>query len=146
MKIFSSLENPKISDASSTKITKKNTKRGKNMPIKKDKISESEVREKIAFHVEASNSAKSQMLKKNSKDFGAGFMRPKEMSDLPIESAAENSETPSLKESHLLMTDVKLNDPSDSNTQEKLKSVLRSGGFNFNTKEKETLEKILGGS
>ena len=116
------------------------------MPIKKDKISESEVREKIAFHVEASNSAKSQMLKKNSKDFGAGFMRPKEMSDLPIESAAENSETPSLKESHLLMTDVKLNDPSDSNTQEKLKSVLRSGGFNFNTKEKETLEKILGGS
>jgi hypothetical protein len=51
-----------------------------------------------------------------------------------------------MKESHLLMTDVKLNDPSDSNTQEKLKLVLRNGAFNFNSKEKETLEKILGES
>ena len=50
----------------------------------------------------------------------------------------------SVKDSHLLLSDVKLNDPTDPNTQEKLKSVLRNGAFSFSSREKETLEKILG--
>ena len=146
MKIFSSSENSKISDSESLKKTTKSVKKGKNMPVKKERISESEIREKLAFHVETSNSAKSQIMKKNSKDSGAGFMNLKAPGHLPAVADEKNSETPSMKESHLLMTDVKLNDPSDSNTQEKLKLVLRNGAFNFNSKEKETLEKILGES
>jgi hypothetical protein len=55
-------------------------------------------------------------------------------------------EVNSVKDSHLLLSDVQLNDPKDSNTQEKLKTVLKNGAFNFNPREKETLEKILSGN
>jgi hypothetical protein len=60
------------------------------------------------------------------------------------EGIAENSEPKdSVKESHLLMSDVKLNDPNDPTTQEKLKSILSKGAFNFNPREREALDKIL---
>lgn len=146
MKIFSSSVNSKISDSDNVKKMTKDARKEKIVPVKKEKISESEIREKLAFHVEASNAAKSQMIKNNSKEFGAGFMKQSTVSEAPENLTTGRAETPSMKESHLLMSDVKLNDPSDSNTQEKLKSVLRSGAFNFNAKEKEALGKILGES
>lgn len=40
--------------------------------------------------------------------------------------------------------DVNKNDPADSITQDKLKQVLRTGAFNFNEKERNALQEILG--
>lgn len=39
--------------------------------------------------------------------------------------------------------DVKSNDPNSSVTKDKLKDILRTGAFQFNPKERETLAKIL---
>lgn len=149
MKIFSRDEQR----PNSTKPTKsdgsKKSKSKKSAP-EKASISDSAIREKLAAHVETSNTAKSQVIKKNSEALGAGFLNPEAKPFLVKKEArvAEGEEAvgPSVKESHLLLSDVKLNDPNDSNTQEKLKSVLRNGAFSFNPKEKETLERILAGS
>lgn len=147
MKIFSPPES-----APKAEGLKKSGKRAKRAPVEKAQVSESEIREKLAAHVQTSNTAKSQVIKKNNQaDLGSGFMNPQAKAKLLPEGAAlqegrEEGPSKSLKESHLLLSDVKLNDPNDSNTQEKLKSVLRSGAFSFNPKEKDTLEKILAGS
>lgn len=39
--------------------------------------------------------------------------------------------------------DIKSNNPADENTQEKLKGLLRTGGFHFNAKERAALGAIL---
>lgn len=154
MKIFSQPERNKSSASEGPKKSSKN--KGNNPKIRgqasvKATLTEAEIRDKLATHVQTSNSAKSQVVKKNSQALGAGFMNPdaktqvvKETSETPAESKTEESK--SLKDSHLLLSDVKLNDPNDSNTQEKLKMVLSTGGFNFNPKERENLERILSGS
>lgn len=43
-----------------------------------------------------------------------------------------------------LKSDVGLNKPNDPGTQEKLKGLLKSGGFNFSDKERDALSSILG--
>lgn len=127
MKIFS----PPPSNVSNEKAPVKKNGKGKKAPPLKPEISENEIREKVAANVATSNTAKAEVIKKNNAQaLGAGFMAP-----------TENES--SLEKSHLLLSDVKLNDPNDSNTQEKLKTVLKNGAFNFNPREKETLEKIL---
>ena len=155
MKIFSPPESngPKVG----TK-TKKSSKSGNGAAQKravapeKKNVSDIEIREKLASHSQISNSAKSQIKLSNSKALGAGFMnediKPEFIQPLDTKESEDSEEKVqkpgSLKDSHLLLSDVKLNDPTDSNTQEKLKSVLKMGAFNFNPKEKEALEKILG--
>lgn len=42
-----------------------------------------------------------------------------------------------------LKTDIATNDPSSAETQEKLRSILKSGGFDFNQKERKALADIL---
>lgn len=153
MKIFSPTDrNPTKSSEGPRKTTK--AKRGqaeKAEKTEKAQVSDQEIREKLAAHVETSNGAKSKAIK-STQPLGAGFMNAEAKPNVPavaVEGAAEGAETEekkSLKESHLLMSDVKLNDPKDSNTQEKLKSILRNGAFSFNPKEKDTLERILGGN
>ncbi|MDD4975668.1 MAG: hypothetical protein PHY93_15030 [Bacteriovorax sp.] len=145
MKIFSPPESNAPKEGAAVK---KNGKGRKHAVVpEKQEVSDREIREKLASHVETSNTAKAQVIQKNSKALGAGFMnedfRPK---PLEAEVAADEGEkkADSVKDSHLLLSDVKLNDPTDPNTQEKLKSVLRNGAFSFNSREKETLEKILG--
>lgn len=149
MKIFS----PPESNTKTTRKTKssdgpKKISKKKIGPSEKAPIGDREIREKLAAHVQTSNTAKSQVLKNNSQALGSGFMnsdiRPKKI--VAEEVPVENTPVDSVKKSHLLMSDVQLNDPNDSNTQEKLKSILRNGAFNFNPKEKDTLEKILAGS
>ncbi|MBC7538566.1 MAG: hypothetical protein H7281_07085 [Bacteriovorax sp.] len=150
MKIFSP---PESSAPKEGAPVKKNVKGRKHAAVpEKQEVSDREIREKLASHVETSNSAKSQFIQKNSKALGAGFMnediKPKPLEEkVPgdIEEVVEKKED-GVKDSHLLLSDVKLNDPTDPNTQEKLKSVLRSGAFSFNPREKETLEKILSGN
>ena len=150
MKIFSAPENTAIA----TEPKKMGRARLKHVASEKMPISEQEIREKLAAHVETSNTAKSITLQKNSKQLGAGFMN-EDMKPAPIvaekpkanEQASVDEEAgpkSSVKDSHLLLSDVKLNDPKDPETQEKLKSVLSKGAFNFNPREKEALEKILG--
>jgi len=56
----------------------------------------------------------------------------------------EEIKTPNTKDL-TIKSDIALNDPKDTNTQEKLKSALTKGAFNFNPKEREALEKILAG-
>lgn len=145
MKIFSPPEQRTKPAAAKSEVAKKNkSKRG---PSQKASVSEGEIREKLAAHVETTSSAKNQLIKKNNSEaLGSGFMNPEARALIPAAAAVtEKTEGSSLAKSHLLLSDVKLNDPHDSNTQEKLKSVLRNGAFSFNPKEKETLEKILGG-
>ena len=155
MKIFSPTEsNSPKEGVKSKKSSKSGSVASQKRPSapEKQNVSDNEIREKLASHSEISNSAKSQMILKNSKALGAGFMnedikpvfiQPSESKDLE-ESEESGKKADSLKDSHLLLSDVKLNDPTDSNTQEKLKTVLKMGAFNFNPKEKEALEKILG--
>lgn len=74
----------------------------------------------------------------------------------PAEVAVETKTTPEVvtkevpkeatspeKKSHTLKSDVDLNDPRDTNVHEKLRTILKSGGFNFSQKEKEALGQIL---
>ena len=158
MKIFSPTEsNSPKEGVKSKKSSKSGSVASQKRPASPEKqnVSDNEIREKLASHSEISNSAKSQMMQKNSKALGAGFMnedikpvfiQPSESKDSKDleESEESGKKADSLKDSHLLLSDVKLNDPTDSNTQEKLKTVLKMGAFNFNPKEKEALEKILG--
>lgn len=148
MKIFSQPERTTPKSSEGPKKSGKN--KMKHAPSEKAAISDSQIREKLAAHVETSNSAKSQLIKNNNKTLGSGFMNSEAKAQIPMPVPAPGEEAPlankSLKESHLLMSDVQLNDPQDSNTQEKLKSILRNGAFSFNPKEKETLERILAGS
>lgn len=149
MKIFSPPENRKSKEGATVDTSKKVSKGKKRPAPLKSEISESEIRDKLAAHVETSNTAKSQILQKNSKALGAGFMN-EDAKPVKIEAevgkAGEEVKSDPVKDAHLLMSDVKLNDPNDPDTQEKLKSVLRKGAFSFNPREKETLEKILGGN
>jgi hypothetical protein len=163
MKIFTP---PLESTATSSAASSKNTGKAKGPHARKhaalpekQPVSEQEIREKLASHVETSNTAKSKVLQQNSKQLGSGFMNESKPAPVAVGAPgepvmpiveAENGEKAepvevkdSVKESHLLMSDVKLNDPKDPNTQEKLKSVLSMGAFNFNPREREALDKIL---
>ena len=62
----------------------------------------------------------------------------------PAETAEGDIKPPNTK-NLTIKSDIAFNDPKDTNTQEKLKSALSRGAFNFNPKERAALEKILGG-
>lgn len=129
------------------------TRQKKAPPVKKE-MSASEIKEKLAAHVDTSDVAKNMAIK-NSKKLGANFMseeiKPvvdpaavaaaKEAKDAKAE---EEIKTPNTKDL-TIKSDIALNDPKDTNTQEKLKTALTRGAFNFNPKEREALEKILAG-
>lgn len=136
MKIFSQNQNQQ-------RVSEEGHKKSKTKRLpEKLQLSEQEIREKMAAHVQSSNSAKAQM-KVKGQALGSGFMNP-DIKPQVLTAPEMPEEKKGTKESHLLLSDVKLNDPKDSNTQEKLRTALRSGAFNFNPKERETLEKILG--
>ena len=117
-------------------------------------MSASAIKEKLAAHVETSGAAKNMAIK-NTKKLGENFMSEaiKPIVDVvnvevpKIAGAAvveEEIKTPNTKDL-TIKSDIALNDPKDTNTQEKLKSALTKGAFNFNPKEREALEKILAG-
>ena len=118
--------------------------------IKKD-ISASDIKEKLAAHTQKSDSAKEVVISKNAKRLGDGFMNPdivnvQKPEIVPIvekDISEEEVKTPNTKDL-TIKSDIALNDPKDTNTQEKLKSALTRGAFNFSAKEREALEKILG--
>lgn len=116
------------------------------LPPKKE-MSAAEIKEKLAAHVGISDAAKTMAIK-NTKKMGDAFLNTDVVKvEAPIVEAKVEAEseikTPNTKDL-TIKSDVELNDPTDTNTQEKLKSVLVKGAFNFNPKEKAALEKILG--
>ncbi len=146
MKIFPK-ESPAISKPVKSNGAKSIGKKKADAPVKKD-ISASEIREKLAARVETSDAAKALAIKNTSKKLGEGFMNDEVKAApvvVPIAESGPEEKSPNSKD-FVLNSDIAKNDPKDSNTQEKLKSVLSKGGFSFNPKERETLDKILAGS
>ena len=132
-----------------SKAAKESVRKKEALPAKKD-ISAAEIREKLAARVETSDAAKNMAIK-NSKPLGAGFMNDEAkpapiIAKAPAEEGAEavsgEVKSPNTKD-FVLNSDIAKNDPTDSNTQEKLKMALSKGAFNFNPKERDALEKIL---
>lgn len=117
------------SNDSTAKTVKKSNK--SKAPVddlpKKKSMSDSSIREKLEEHTKVGRSAEKAKIESSAK-LGEGFLNDK--TKLP-----ENS---------LVKSDVGSNLASDSNTSEKLKTVLVSGAFGFNPKERENLERILG--
>lgn len=63
---------------------------------------------------------------------------------LPEAATADIKSKSSAKEDITLKSDIGINDPKDEVTQEKLKGLLTTGGFNFSDKERKALSSILG--
>lgn len=153
MKIFNGPKNstgesshaPKASGKEQSGIRKKF-----KSTIEKKDISDSEIREKLASKVELSNTAKMASIAKNVNKLGDSFMNPealgKKLESKPITKSItkeeEKSDDPNTKD-HIIKSDVQKNSPTDTDTTEKLKSVLTRGAFNFNPKEREALDRIL---
>lgn len=155
MKIFqkdSSVNSKPVERASRSQEGKPINKKKVAAPVKKE-MSASAIKEKLAAHVETSDAAKNMAIKKTQR-LGENFMSDsiKPIVDVvkveapKISEAAveEEIKTPNTKDL-TIKSDIALNDPKDTNTQEKLKSALTRGAFNFNPKEREALEKILAG-
>lgn len=157
MKIFPTHETSKIAEGrnpvAGTAAKKSGGGRKKSAPAK-PAISESEIREKVASQVETSNTAKSGILKKNSQKLGDGFLNSEIKPQLkpvpaPTPEKVEKEEVQKADKEEtnfLLKPDVSLNNPKDPAVQEKLKTVLSTGAFNFNPREREALDKILNGN
>ncbi len=149
MKIFpknSSVSSRPAEKSERAEIDKPINKKKVASPIKKD-MSANAIREKLASHVDTSDISKSLAIKKTKK-LGENFMsetiKPivEESSEL-VDFSDQEIKTPNTKDL-TLKSDIAFNDPKDTNTQEKLKSALTKGAFNFNPKERAALEKILG--
>lgn len=153
MKIFqkdSSVNSKPIERANRSEDGKPINKKKVAAPIKKE-MSASAIKEKLAAHVETSDAAKNMAIK-NTKKLGENFMSDniKPVVDVvsveapKLGAVEEEIKTPNTKDL-TIKSDIALNDPKDTNTQEKLKTALAKGAFNFNPKERDALEKILAG-
>jgi len=145
MKIFPPQAQDRSSRPEKVKTSKNGVSRKKLPPPERKDISASEIKGKLAAHTESSAIAKPKTPLLNSQKLGEGFLNDAVVRP-PIVAPLESEVTPEAikaKKDHLLKSDIAQNDPSDTNTQEKLKTVLSKGAFNFNPKEKELLEKIL---
>lgn len=160
MKIFpkdssatkSSAPAQRAASAKGSKEVGPSSKKKMAAPEKKE-MSAAAIKEKLAAHVETSDVSKNMAIK-NTKKLGENFMSDaiKPIVDtvsvdapkIAKGEAEEEIKTPNTKDL-TIKSDIALNDPKDTNTQEKLKTALTRGAFNFNPKEREALEKILAG-
>jgi hypothetical protein len=151
MKIFPAKTEVQSASAKPEKSTKeaKIARKKAELPAKKE-ISGAEIKEKLAAHVGVSDAAKNMAVASQSKKFGEAFMNPDAIAKAATEVVSvqapvveEEIKTPNTKDL-ILKSDIAANDPKDTNTQEKLKTALVKGAFNFSPKERDALEKILG--
>lgn len=126
----------------------KGPSRKKAVKTERPSISADEIRQKLASNVEMSNTAKKIQKDKNAQKLGEGFLNS-EMPVAPMEKKIEVAKVeekevsdPNFKD-HVVKSDVGINDPTDSTTTEKLKTVISKGAFNFNSRERDVLDKIL---
>lgn len=138
-------------DKMSKSAKSKGPSRKKAAKTDRPNISADEIRQKLASNVEMSNTAIKIQKDKNAKKLGEGFLNgdlPFKKIEAPVQSAAaktpeeEKKTDPNFKD-HLVKSDVGVNDPTDTTTTEKLKTVISKGAFNFNSREREVLDKIL---
>jgi hypothetical protein len=115
MKIFTGFEAP---EKQTLKSTPKSGVKKASSALPPQKLSESEVRAKIEQNRATENATTSQIKKR-----------------LDVRKL-ESEETS-------VIGDVGKNDPTDSMTQQKLKSMLQANAFNFSQKEREALADIL---
>ena len=150
MKIFnqpSSASPVKSENSKAAKGAKGPPGRKKAPPPERKQMSADEIKGKLAAHVEASAAPKKKVVE--SQKLGEGFLneavvRPPVIVPFEKDSAVEATEEEVEKKKDIILkSDIAKNDPTDTNTQEKLKTVLSKGAFNFNAKEKEALERIL---
>tara|TARA_R110002049_G_scaffold219962_4_gene391605 strand:- start:726 stop:1127 length:402 start_codon:yes stop_codon:yes gene_type:complete len=132
MRLFKNFE-PGIDRVDQTHRRSRNSpaKINKNARAPKESISSSEIRSKVEEHFKPKP--------------------PKEKVEVSELAKAKNEKAEKVEEVEAEKeirppSDVGLNNPKDPATIGKLKDVLTKGGFNFNPKERETLEKILGDS
>lgn len=150
MKIFNSptsAQPVKSENSKAAKVAKGPTSRKKAPPPERKQMSADEIKSKLAAHVEGAAGPKKKPL--DSQKLGDGFLneavvRPPVIVPFEKESAVEATEEEIEKKKDIILkSDIAKNDPTDTNTQEKLKSVLAKGAFSFSAKEKEALERIL---
>ncbi len=150
MKIFPKDSRPSTPVDSQKKSAAKGITRKKpELPVKKE-MSPEAIKQKIAENEAKSKSA--DRVEVSSKKLGDSFLNEEAVKKAPImikediiaekEKMVEEGKSPNTKD-FIIKSDVQLNDPKDTNTQEKLKTVLAKGAFNFNPKEREALDKIL---
>ncbi len=155
MKIFPKNTESFVSQKTTKEVNNKELNKDKKGPEKvqkkalppKKEMSPNEIREKLAANVQTSEISKNMAIA-STKKLGEGFLnesiKPEiiEVVKPEIKESDKDLETPNKKD-FVLKSDIAQNDPKDTNTQEKLKSVISRGAFNFNPKEREALEKIL---
>tara|TARA_R110000868_G_scaffold304021_4_gene564517 strand:+ start:1566 stop:1961 length:396 start_codon:yes stop_codon:yes gene_type:complete len=106
----------------------KSTKKEKSARTPKESLSAAEIKNKVQEHFKPKPEVDKVELSKFSK----------------IKNETEHDKEKEVEEKEVKVpSDVGLNDPNDPATVGKLKDVLTKGAFNFNPKERETLEKIL---
>ncbi len=130
----------------------------------KERLSSSEIRDKVSKHFGAKKSNSFSKVSNKGQALGAGYMNgdfadgkkpvlrpkqapvagPEDTKDAQGESNNESKEVESSEPGR--PSDVGSNNPADAMTQEKLKSALSTGAFSFNPKEQEVLASILNGS
>ncbi len=151
MKIFPAQHNSapeKPKKAAGPRAEKTGISRKKAALPEKKEMSASDIKEKLAAHVQTSSASKNTAIK-NTQKLGEAFLNHDLVAApaiIPLEGSPEalaEAEVMKAKKDHLLKSDIAANDPTDSNTQEKLKTVLTRGAFSFSAREKEVLEKIL---
>ncbi len=108
---------------------------------RKKEMSASDIKEKLAAHVQTSSASKQTAIKNTTK-LGEAFINHTLVAPV-IPFVGSDEEISKAKKDQLAAHGLATNDPTDSNTQEKLKTILTKGGFNFSAREKEVLGKIL---
>ncbi len=153
-KISSVASTREVGDSNVDKMGKASKSKGpsrkKAAKTEKQNISADEIRQKLASNVEMSNTAKKIQKDKNAQKLGEGFLNaelPAKKIEAPVAPAENKAEAkepsdPNFKD-HVVKSDVGINDPTDSTTTEKLKTVISKGAFNFNPRERDVLDKIL---
>lgn len=88
--------------------------------------------------------SKSSLKNKLKAKFGNKFSKAEKLNKLKeLEKVEVSKKSKKLANSESSFGDVKDNNPQSDLTQAKLKGLIRSGGFQFNDKEREALSKIL---
>lgn len=151
MKIFTENKIDTSVPSSETKINKGPTRKKTKTSVEKKNVSPEEIRQKLADHVELSNTGKQASNAKFQQKLGDGFLnenkkpiiqQPTIVEKLPSTNTEEVSDDPN-PPGHLLKSDVGSNSPNAEETTKKLKTVLEKGAFNFNPKERDVLDRIL---
>jgi len=109
----------------------------------KPSMSRSEVLAKLEKSKAPSEASEKKEVK--GKRFGDGFMDPSKIpAKILVPKEAKESQGKAGAADGDVVGDIGKNNPADSMTTEKLKSMLNSNVVNFSGKEKEILSKILG--